>query len=87
MKKLLLLSLVLLASQANAYEITLKFKCKEEAKQWVVWYLDGGGEQSSDYYASDFQLNNLITNDGVYVNKVPMLYLVQDKELNYGSNR
>lgn len=77
--KLLILCTLLLASQVNAYELKLKFASKRDAKAWVVWYLDGGGEQVSDYYANTWNIENLMANDGRY--KRPYLYLVKDKEM------
>lgn len=71
---------LLMALQANAYQVTLKFKNKEEARQWVVWYLDGGGEQSSDFYANDFDITDVINGDGRTINTAPYLFLVCDKE-------
>lgn len=82
--KLLILLTMLLAIRANAYDLTLKFSSKEEARQWVVWYLDGGGEQSADFYATDFNVQNLMTNEGQFNNNErPYIFLVEDKEMNY----
>ena len=76
MKKLLII--LLLAIQANAYEVTFKFENKEEAKKFVIWYLDGGGEQISSFNAEDWNINSLINSDEV--NEIPCLYVVREKE-------
>ena len=79
MKKLLIT--LLLAVQANAYEITLKFPSKYDAEKWVVWYLDGGGEQIADYYANDWNVQDFTRSCGTR----PYLFLVREKEFLSGN--
>jgi len=31
-------------------ELILKFKNEQEKKEWMTWYLDGGGEDFSEFY-------------------------------------
>ena len=55
MKKVLLLLALMVSMQAKAtFQVVLNFENKSEAFQWYVWYLDGGGEQSSGYMANDW---------------------------------
>lgn len=81
MKKLLIT--LLLAVQANAYEVTLQFPSKQDAKSWVVWYLDGGGEQIADYYVNDFNVGDLVNDDRTFT----YLFLVREKEFLSGNTK
>jgi hypothetical protein len=41
-------------------ELILKFKNKKEKEEWIMWYLDGGGEDQSGYYVMTW--NEMIFN-------------------------
>lgn len=73
--------MLMLAVQANAYEVTLKFDSKEQAEKWVIWYLDGGGEQIADFYANDFDVKDFVQSCGTR----PYLYLAREKEFLSGN--
>ena len=38
------------------FELTLKFKTKEDRGCFLAWYLSGGGDQDSNIYAEDWNI-------------------------------
>lgn len=59
MKKILLALMLVGSLQAAEIEVTLKFESERAAKDWIIWYLDGGGEQVANFFVGDWKWNRL----------------------------
>ena len=61
MNKLCILAFMLLSIESSysrgiekSYKITFKFESKQHHEQWMTWYLDQGGEESSGFIVKDW---------------------------------